>query len=320
MTRLPGTRLLAALRHWCDPATVANIFEPLIADWQHEWLAAATHRERIKARVIGCVAALSVIAQIAPGWIVTLPPRSLAGPVLARALSFGLVASAVLMYPFAVSYWRIARWDAWFYLLPSAVAIPLSNIALPLAHRLREVSDENDHRARQLLAQSIAVLTIASALTVGWIMPIANQQWRTAIFAMLSKNPNAAAPVKGIRELTIPQLLSEPTQSPRYEFVRREIHSRASLALSPITFGAIGWMLWRPRRTRAVVVFLAWVTGGVSFYQLSVIGRGAEDAYSLFAGAGFWLAHLLVLLGLTLYSCTRHGAPTVAPGTRHLAP
>jgi lipopolysaccharide export LptBFGC system permease protein LptF len=146
---------------------------------------------------------------------------------------------------------------------------------------------------------------VTTSLLLGWVVPIANQEWRTTMFAMFSKNPTARAPVKGIRELTIPELLSEPAHSPRYATAQREIHKRAALAASPITLGAIGWVLWRPRRKRVAVVFIAWVIGAVSFYQLSIIGRGAEDAYSLFAGAGFWLAHLLALAALALYSIYR---------------
>jgi lipopolysaccharide export LptBFGC system permease protein LptF len=221
---------------------------------------------------------------------------------LKRALTFCGIASTVLMYPFAISYWRISTWEMWLYLVPGAVVIPLSYVALPLAHQLRELSDDGNHHGRRMLAQSIVVLTLTSVLMLGWVVPIANQQWRTMTYAAISKSPYATAPARGIRELTIPELFFDTSEGPRRQAVQRETHNRAALALSPITLGAMGWILWRPRRRRTSSAFLGWVIGGVSFYQLSVIGRGAEDAYSLFAGAGFWLAHVIAILGLVLYS------------------
>ena len=40
----PGTRLLRLARAWFDEATVTRVFEPRVADWQHE--AAMTPRGR----------------------------------------------------------------------------------------------------------------------------------------------------------------------------------------------------------------------------------------------------------------------------------
>lgn len=45
---LPGTRLLAIARLWSDEATIDRVFEPLVADWQAEYVSApAAERRRI---------------------------------------------------------------------------------------------------------------------------------------------------------------------------------------------------------------------------------------------------------------------------------
>ena len=34
----PGTRALRFAARWFDPFTVSSVFEPLIADWQRQWI------------------------------------------------------------------------------------------------------------------------------------------------------------------------------------------------------------------------------------------------------------------------------------------
>ena len=56
---LLGSRLLAFASRWFDEQTVASVFQPLVADWQHE-SAAATGVARVLANIRGRLAFATV--------------------------------------------------------------------------------------------------------------------------------------------------------------------------------------------------------------------------------------------------------------------
>jgi hypothetical protein len=95
---MPGTRLLAFARRWIDPAFVAGVVEPLVADWQREWSDAqrASLSRRTHVLLSGWWALLISIGVFAVSRLATPPP--------ARSAMRGLVAfsAAVFLSPFVV--------------------------------------------------------------------------------------------------------------------------------------------------------------------------------------------------------------------------
>lgn len=64
MNQRPDPQLLRLARRWFGRAAATRVFEPLIADWQHEQLAARTFVERARVQASGWTAAAQ--AWIAP--------------------------------------------------------------------------------------------------------------------------------------------------------------------------------------------------------------------------------------------------------------
>jgi hypothetical protein len=64
---LPGTRALAIASQWFDPRTVSTVFEPLVADWQRQWLDAAPPKRArtwLHGAAAFCVATVTASPQV----------------------------------------------------------------------------------------------------------------------------------------------------------------------------------------------------------------------------------------------------------------
>jgi hypothetical protein len=239
--KLPGTHLLAVARLVVDPAAVAHVLEPLVADWQREWLTAGSAWRAI-VRVRGVVAFVCSATYCCA--IDTMPSDVRRRAWIALA-SFVGVSSLLLLVPY-----RLVPATAAAYLLPSTLALTLPFGILPLAMLLGTSTDRGSSR-RHLLRFAIAVALLAFALH-NWITPYANQAFREHLVFRAAERAGRVAyyqpPARGVRELTLPELytVSLPAfgiMASSEARVREEINRRLALPLVPLLLAILGWSL-----------------------------------------------------------------------------
>lgn len=93
-TALPGTAARALLARGISPHTLERVFDPIVADLQAEWLAAATRREALRARLSGHLAIARAVG--------TLLALRLTRAIGESTLRFGLHLTLAAALTFAV--------------------------------------------------------------------------------------------------------------------------------------------------------------------------------------------------------------------------
>ena len=163
-----------------------------------------------------------------------------------RALHF--LGAALLAIPYLRQIdaeWR--RGILVLFLIPSGItlAFPFAMIGAVDAIRRFEPLPKHVERAAavKLGLAAVAIMVFFG----GWVVPASNETWRSA----MSPRPSSA-PAAGLRELSTYELMvdsSRATAEETYQWsaaravsVRRELNSRASLALLPVL---LLWRRWR---------------------------------------------------------------------------
>jgi hypothetical protein len=302
---MPGTRLLRIARAWFDEATVARVFVPLVADWQHE-CAHATGARRWSARIRGGLAfAMTFAATLATQFWRPLPMSvSLTTWMLAELfIGVGVIA--------AYGSWILAtELRPLTYLLASwlTLAVPFAILPVTIIVLTRVTFAPADTRIAVVRAAVLSV--VAMVPLAGWVTPAANQSYRKEIVRIQEYTyvaPGALS--RGVRELTLPELVAtRPPRDLRSPGISRgrELQGRLSLIALPITLTVLGFALARWRR-RAIMRAAAWWVAAAGI--VLVVGRAADAAAgSLEIAVGFWPAHL-VLLAIALFAARRPPAP-----------
>jgi hypothetical protein len=304
VTALPGARLLAIASRWFDAATVSRVFEPLVADWQREWIdAAPARRARVRARGVICF--LIAITTMAPRALVLTPtPPAILRRVVARLVIFLIVSSTILSLPFLFELRRVAPGrlaELLLWLLPAGLAL-----VFPFA--MGYIVDGVRRHARPAPVERIAVVRTAIAAVVfmlvfvGWVVPATNQQFRLTV-----KADPWHPPARGFRELTTyqlftgagPQAFADPNET-RAVSRLREQHQRISFLVLPLV---LIWLRWRaldyasPRWLLppglAATVMLA------TYFGMRWNDRNIESFLGAGPGFGAWAPILLfVIIGL----------------------
>lgn len=292
MSTQATTALLRFARRWFDERTVANVFEPLLADHQREWLdAAPAARLRITMRT----AAAFVVA------LLTLTPRALfltATPapitrrVIARMIIFISVVSALSIIPFIKDLSVVpagALWQLAFWLLPGSVLLAFPFAMGFAVDGIRRHSTPT--AAERLAFVRAAVVAVACTVILhGWIVPESNQQFRLTVWG--DRQP---VPARGARELTSTQLFSSPRLARaepariRDLAIQREAHTRASFAVLPVV---LMWMRWVALRRPSRWVLPAWLAvtlSGLLYFGIRSVGPLLERRWDLIPGIGAWL-------------------------------
>jgi len=162
------------------------------------------------------------------------------------------------------------------------------------------------HVERALAVKLGATAIALVVLFGGWVVPAANQVWRTE----MAPDP-AYVPPRGVRELTTLELFTDParatapapfTRLGRAGAINREKHNRAVLALLP---AVLLWLRWgqhqRPRRRwySPLPGSIATVIAFVGFFSLYMASVAIEPKLNLSPGTGLWTPLVaFVLLGL----------------------
>jgi hypothetical protein len=298
------TRALAFAARWFDPALVHRVFEPLVADWQREWMDAPIAR-RSWTITRGMASFVMTFLLLAPRTLLFSPaPQGMTRRVVRPMVFFVSVACAFLAIPFLLDLRDVSpQRQAWLLLmlLPSAIAFAFpfaTSYAVDSLRRGPEVS----------FAERLAVarLAIAAALFVflfgGWVVPPMNQMFRVDV-----RGYDIPAPNRSVRELTTAELIFEPSLAPAYEpytgganrqsRVGAEIQNRAFLVALPIL---LVWLRWRaldlprqgwlplPAGVSAAVMMVAVITLYFSSWRI-------EQEFALSRGAGHWLSALTLI-------------------------
>ena len=134
------TRALAFASRWFDEATVRRTFEPLIADWQREWLnAPPSHRAWVTIR--GAAAFVSAVAMLSPRILSTRTPGAIFHRVVTRIMLFCVLIGGALGIPILRSpdtRWVDTPWLLTFVLLALPVGIVMAfPFAMVIAARRR---------------------------------------------------------------------------------------------------------------------------------------------------------------------------------------
>ena len=242
----PGTRLLAIARAWCTPATVSSVFEPLVADWQREWLAAPRpSRPMVRARGAAAfiVTALCLAPQIA--W------TPLPGPLSRRVGTRLLLMAAVLAATHtAITYsnWQQAPLplSAWLLRMPTVFTMFLPFALMAAVDAIRCYEPWPDHVQKRAAVKLLVIVTLWMVVGGGWLAPAMNHRWRNAVDSANAGQP--VAPLAGVEELSTYELLTLGDHvHPLTAVVRpgergRELENRLSFALLPIL---LIWIRWR---------------------------------------------------------------------------
>lgn len=233
---MPGTRLLRFVRRWFSQATVSNVFEPLVADWQREWHdAMLAHRRWINVR--GFAAFATTTAMMAPRLI--LAPSSFSARPLVVAGGFWLLMSLVLLIPFMGQNGPL---DLIWLVLPSCLTAMLPFAVLPAMDAIRREGEVSTPRERRAVI-TLAGLAVCGVVLGQWVTPVANQTFRNEAMSRMTGRPSVAW--KGVRERTTLDLIAGEGSTIPTPARTRELASRATLALLP---AVLAWLRWRSLR------------------------------------------------------------------------
>lgn len=317
MSRPPGRACLAFAERWCAPETVAQVFEPLVADWQREWTDAPRFR-RAWIRLHGMAAFLTVMLSVFPRLMLsTSMPAPMTRRVLSRIIIVTGVGSALLTVPFLLDMRELpaqAMVVAVASLLPAGVALSFPFAMAWVADAIRR------HRTATPLERVAAVRvgTVAVAFSIafiGWGVPAANQQFR-----VVAAPDAVGAPARGVRELTLSELIAErasPSVDGRYTrngsrgAARRELNNRVVIALLPALLLWVRWGAHDGSRKRwfspLPVAVETMLTLGM-FFVLYLASVMTEPTLGLQPGSGLWIPLAALLLAGTIRrSLSRRG-------------
>ena len=271
---MPGTRLLAFASHWFEPAVVASVFEPLVADWQREWQAAPTDLRPL-VRLRGTAAFALTALRLTPPMVLAPLPGSLSRRVSARVLGMAAAMAATHM---AITYsnWQQAPlpFSAWLLQMPRGFTFTLPFAMAAAVDAIRCYEPWPTHIQRQAGIRLLAIVTLWMVVGGGWLAPAMNHRWRNAVDS--ANAGQLVAPLAGVEDISTYELLTLPdhvrllTAAVQPGERAGEIENRVSFVLLPILFF---WIRWR--------LLDAGSTGWFVPLPLSVIGAVATTAVIL---------------------------------------
>jgi hypothetical protein len=213
--RVPGAWLRRFAERTFDRGTNDRVILPALADLQHESSGSEDGQLRRLARSVRAYWGLWKTIGLCAIGDVALNREQIASSLSGRTLGFFLIASAVLMLPnvawmlsFGSTYGAGTALTAGAFLLPSNVLV-----ALPVAFffALAMFPARVDVPSSRLIPSAVVGSVICGAVVLVLLMvvvPIANQAYRTHVFAAFQRNVTDGPHVllKGLAEMTLPEL------------------------------------------------------------------------------------------------------------------
>jgi hypothetical protein len=317
MSMVPGVQSLAFAARWFDPATVARVFEPLIADWQREWQTARpAQRPWVRVRGLAAFAIATLVSS--PAIVTTPPPPALMRRLIARIALFVAIVSTLLVIPILTDMPSLSRavlLSLLLSLIPSGAVLALPFSMMLAVDVIRRQPDLAPHVARATALRLAISAVIFMAIGHGFVVPAANQQFRLIssrelIAAQGAVSPRGyAGPMPGLRERSTIELLTDADrQEParrgsRAGAIRSELTNRAVLALMPAIFIWLRWIahdVRRPRRFWPLPIAAMVIVSFIGFFASYWSGAFSERALNLRPGDGLWLPIVIAtLIGVT---------------------
>ena len=334
---LPGTRALAFASRWFDPHSVVTVFEPLIADWQREWIVSPPSR-RPAVWISGAFAlTVSIVAATPKALLAPWPAPGVLRRILTRVALWTFGLSMLLMIPFVNDFGR--KLDAgtsaylMLLLLPSTIVLALPFASSTIVDVIRSAPQATREERLAALRCGIAFLIVMVMLN-GWVFPAANQQYRftagRAARTTMIRGPGG--PTRGLRDLSVielardqslrPQLWPEDQQSWRRagaEVVLTELSSRLSLVVLPLVLMWARWQaLRRPRRHWHSSAWPLVLSAPFLFFTYLILraeDRAIADVLHLPRWSGPLLAPaIMVIASLSVDRVRRRAARTASAG------
>jgi hypothetical protein len=228
------------------------------------------------------------------------------------------VGSAILAVPFLLD---MRQMPPRAMVLAAASLLP-AGFVLSFPFAMTWVADGIRRHRTPTTVERVAALRVGmvavmfAIVFVGWGVPAANQQFRT-----LAAPDAVGVPARGVRELTLSELMTErasPSVDGRYTrngsrgAVRRELNNRMVIAVLP---GLLLWVRWgahqgtRKRWFSPVPVTVETMLTIVTFFMLYLASVVTEPTLGLQPGTGLWIPlAALFLAGALRRFVTRRSA------------
>lgn len=266
-----AARAFAFASRWFSPERVSGVFEPLVADWQREWLDAESSRRRKLAHVRG-LSAFACAALISSAELFRATPRPLAAQVRNRVALFMLIAIAGLSTPVLLSVETRLSPSLILYLFSSVFVFALPFSTIIGADAIRRHDELPAHTQRGAALKFVTFTLLLMLFVTALVVPAAREQW------LRSGTADAIAAARYI----------SPGDAARLSSLR------AATAIMP---PLILWIRWRaldrPRRRSRFVspmpTSLAVTLAIVGYLLLFSMGSLAELWWSFPRGSGAWL-------------------------------
>lgn len=301
----PGDRLRRFAARSCSDDTMSRLIDPLIADLQAEH-AHALRRGRMWrsrwVRLAGYIAFVKVFAVCE--WSPIDDTRPLIR-VLAFSLGAAALATAALV---AIPYggWMQGGslapepWRVVVTLLPQALVLSVP-IGLMIGIAIALAGQTISGRLATAIGAMALVCSISAIPSMGWLVPNANQAFRTTVSRMFSPTP----PAKGENELTFAELdrliarrRALPGGSDEWDNVdrlRTVYHTRWALAFAACVSAMFSMSLVACTRQRWKIV--AGVVAALFGYSVLLdVGRSFGFNRDLAPPAAAWLPNAVLVL------------------------
>lgn len=299
MTAMPGRQLLAFASRWFNPQAVSRVFEPLVADWQREWIESAPSR-RAWVRVRGTAAFIRAMMWSAPRVLVTPLPPGMMRRIVTKVALFVGVGTGLLSIP--IFRTMLAEGVPLTMLLlvssmPSiaAIVLPFAMVAAVDAIRCHEALPDHVERAAAVKVGAATVVLLL--LFTGWLGPAMYREWRVTT--------GGSGTVPGLREMSIAALIGEASRHEEARVftyagtIRRELNNRATLIALPLLLLWLRWRIldlprgrWFSPLPATVVVGLAILT----LFLTRLAHFSVEARYGLEPGTAMWMPFLFIPL------------------------
>ena len=296
-----GRRLLVLAQHWFDGHTVANVFEPLLADWQRE-CADCRSGARLTCSFRGLLAFVTTFALLLARSLRTRLPAGLERSAWMAVAAFSAGGTALLMVPFVVQ--RGFEMVASLYLLlPSSLAMALPLATLPASVMVLTNPRWHPAERRRAVVRLTAVSLISMVAIAGWASPLANDAWRAKLGLQLNSSASSnVRPRRGTRELTLAELARRDPPSGAIDphSRGREYHMRLVVITMPVTFTVLAFGISRRGRWSLGRVVACWLATPLLWLAAWFIATGWTRT-SQQPDALVWVAPgLIALLGVSL--------------------
>ena len=305
-----GRRLQQWAKRVCSARTMEQLIDPVIADLQHEYARTKATRQMLRARIVllrGYCAFWIVLAVHVPAmWLHrtirglrTLYEESFNGAVMPAVIAMVIVSVALIAVPAKRSN-QDGLLGIWLLVLLLPQSIPFS---IPLSLFTGIVCGLRRRPVTKAVRRTVVILglagTLVSASTIVWVVPLANQAFRTAIARRVILEGPAEMSSRELRNYAV--ALRDQGDLQKAGDLLFSFHARWALAGAAVVFSIFGLGVTALRLGRIATVMIvatACLVYGSYFDELHELAR---HRLSLFSHEGVaatfaWLPNVLMLL------------------------